>query len=520
MLPELCFVSGAWDARSKQTRLYLSTDAVNVAGNEDGAVADAEGLLDGVGQPSFSGSGAARQRVLGAPPSASPSPLAALSSAALRAAAATALQGAPLASGCLVELNALTLVYGTVGDPRALAVAASVLVAFSNASKARALLLPALVAAGVAQGGPPGQPPPWYAGDGEGALLLLVPGSVAVQLQSRPALAAASSSRRVFLATLAEWVVGLIAAGGAAGLCCIAGAGVWRQLRLRKSARTIAPAEVAGAEEAGQPAPAAPRRAAGAVAPEKVRAAATAVAWAVSESLAQDAAAPPPLQRPLQRQQAPPQPKLLPTQLAASPQPPRQQQQPLPSARPPPPAQRASPPRLPAAEDVAARALDASAQERIRARQRDRKALRANAAAEALKKEPYMRRLQLAQRSNLPFWSSPHAPPTKVKETKPGWQPIDAERERCLAAGQPWPPPPLVRTVVVLVDSTGMRTEVGQAPGGGSAAGAGVGAGAGAAGGSGQPLLSAVLNTMPFTTSYSAEDANEGMNLNGGPAAV
>ena len=132
-----------------------------------------------------------------------------------------------------MELNVLALVIGTVSDPAAQAVATSVARALSAPDAGSTLLAPVLIAAGEAQGGPPGVP---ATGGAE-----LVPGSIGVQLI--PRLVIAPSGKRVALSArgLAAWAVAIISTGSALGAVAVIVVALRRWLLRKRAAVVVAP---------------------------------------------------------------------------------------------------------------------------------------------------------------------------------------------------------------------------------------------------------------------------------------
>ena len=418
---ELCFVAAAWDA-ARGLRVFGTLDEVNTEGNDDGAVAAAEGAMDALRIPSSSqspaaGRGRRRRRAQAAAfPTPSPSPPPRLSTAALRA--ALGAPGALPTRGALVELNVVALVVGTVSDPAAQAVAVKVGAAFAAPDAAATLLAPALVAAGEAQGGPPGAPAPGGAA--------LVAGSVGVQLIPRLAIAP-SPKRRSLWVVLAPWALAAIVVGSV--LACLIAAAAWLRRRACQS-----------------------KRAATAVAPlpiqrEVLKGGYKGASWRAP---------------PLAEQPRHPTPPSADTTAASEPRPTlathswggeaataaeleeEEEEEEKVERRPPPP--RAAPPPLPGAP---ADAVDAHVtNETLRLQERAQRVLdktRDRGAAFIAKpreQAALKQGLILRAGSDRVWWSSPHAPKAKAAAKEKGFGPIDKERLAYEKQGKKWPPPP------------------------------------------------------------------------------
>lgn len=428
----LCFVAAVWDA-AQGLRTFGTLDELNTEGNDDGAVLAAEEALNGLRIPSSTSSPANkdavvrrnRGRALGIPstPTPSQSTPPRLSIDAL-AAAIGAPSSRPL-SGCLVELNVLALVVGTVSDPAAQAVAARVAAALSTADAGSTLFLPALIAAGEAQGGPPGLPAPG------GATLL--PASIGVQLIPRVAVAPSTKRRSSFIA-IAAWVVGAIAAGSTLASLCVVAAALRRWLSRKRRAAIVAPLPLLkeqtsphdGVFEPSEPLALHSVDDTATASEPGFTVASAAVHAAVSMTRDEEG-------RSVDTEVQPP-----------SPQPARRPPPVAPQPALPPPlrvARRASvspqlPHRVDAIEDLCADPTLKRAMAVLK-RTKDRGASLVGKPRElaALQQGMIVR-----ASSDRVWWSSPHAPNGKARASEKGFGPIDRERLEFKKRGEKWPP--------------------------------------------------------------------------------
>ena len=445
----LCFVAAVWDA-ANGLRAFGTLDELNTEGNDESAVLAAEEALNGLRIPSATtspgaGEGAtavrrSRGRALGAPPSPTPSQSTPPRLSIDALAAAIGAPGSLPPSGCLVELNVLALVVGSVSDPAAQAVAARVATALSAADVGTTLLAPALIAAGEAQGGPPGLPAPG------GAALL--PASLGVQLIPRLAIAP-SAKRRSSLRVIAEWVVGAIAAGSALACLLGAAAALRRWLRREKRAAAVAPQPLLKlATPPRETAPSEPLASltVDTAAASEPRQATASLADNAAVSVTRDEGGAHGVPSEAEEVRLPPLPSK--AEVRLPPHPPRAR--PLvvvvaPQARVPLPPLRVArldgaPPQLPhqadAMEDLC---TDQTLKRAMGVLKRTK-----DKGAALLGKPRELAALQqgiiMRASSDRVWWSSPHAPKGKARVAEKGFGPIDRERLEYMRRGEMWPP--------------------------------------------------------------------------------